>query len=172
MLTEAEFKIEMNEKFHLLYEEHNNRLRNWLKSKLNDDNDVDDVMQDAWLKIWERIIKLPFGEMNTAYLYSCLKSCLYDFFRRRGDGKDPSDQKYKKGLGKRYKLQMTGNKDFLRNLKGYWAERVIHGDTSLLKTCRELFGEADSAGVMDPTGSEKDDWALAILEADDKPGEL
>ena len=67
----------------LVWEQFNQRLRNFILSRVNDPEDADDLLQDVFLKIHQNIHNLRDDERLLAWLYQITRNTIIDHYRTR-----------------------------------------------------------------------------------------
>lgn len=72
-----------HEAFRLLYERHWERLYDHALCKLGSGADAADMIQDLFIKIWEKRAELEINTSLEAYLFIALKNRVINFYKRK-----------------------------------------------------------------------------------------
>jgi RNA polymerase sigma-70 factor (ECF subfamily) len=71
----------VNTSFERLWDEFNAPLKTFIKHRINNDQDVDDIVQIIFMKINENIDHLVKTDKLQAWIYSIARNTIYDFYR-------------------------------------------------------------------------------------------
>lgn len=66
-----------------VWKEFNHRLRLFIKRRISDTADVDDILQDVFLKIHSKLNSLQDKDRLSAWLYQVTRNTITDFYRTR-----------------------------------------------------------------------------------------
>ncbi len=69
--------------FEELFEIYQPRLKYYVRRLDNGDTNVDDILQDIWLRVFKKIHKLKDAQSFTVWLYRIARNKVYDGFRRK-----------------------------------------------------------------------------------------
>ncbi len=87
MTTDAELaqRIKLGEKpaFQELYERYAPRIYHFSNSYLKNETDAEELVQDVFLKIWEKREILEASQNLKAYIFKIAVNSIYDFIRRK-----------------------------------------------------------------------------------------
>src|SRR5215467_645022 len=74
---------EQNHRISQTFERESSRLRNFIRKRIPDDNEVEDILQDVFYELVEayRLMK-PAGHIG-AWLFTVARNRIVDFFRRK-----------------------------------------------------------------------------------------
>ena len=77
-----------NPAFGILVEEHDRRLRGFIRMRARCDADVDEILNDTWLKFWRFLPKLDIDRLRreksglTPFLYTVAITAMIDYYRK------------------------------------------------------------------------------------------
>ncbi len=66
-----------------IWREHHGKLRNFIRSKVTDDDDTNDILQDVFLKMHTALPSLNDRTKLTSWLYQITRNTITDFYRSR-----------------------------------------------------------------------------------------
>jgi len=71
--------------FDQLWDEFNVTLRNYINSKVSNIHDVEDILQNVFIKIYKSIDKLEKQEAIKPWIYTITKNTIIDFYKKKKD---------------------------------------------------------------------------------------
>jgi RNA polymerase sigma-70 factor, ECF subfamily len=75
-----------------LYNRFHKLLHNYIALRVSNKQDVEDLLQDVFVKIFLNIRKLENGERLNSWVFSITRNSIIDYYRRNGNGKHKSSQ--------------------------------------------------------------------------------
>lgn len=87
----AELRADVSQRnpaFGILVQEHDRRLRGFVRMRARCDADVDEILNDAWLKFWRFLPKLDLDRLRrekaglTPFLYTVALTAMVDYYRK------------------------------------------------------------------------------------------
>jgi RNA polymerase sigma-70 factor, ECF subfamily len=76
---------------HIAWDAYTNELRNFIKRRINDPMDADDVLQDVLLKAYRHQDQLTAESNIRAWLYQIARNTIIDFYRQQRPAVAPLD---------------------------------------------------------------------------------
>ena len=73
-----------------IWESFSNKLERFIKSKINNTSDAEDILQEVFLKIHKNINTLDDKDKLPAWIYSITRNSITDFYRKKGVAKKVS----------------------------------------------------------------------------------
>lgn len=67
-----------------IWESFSNKLKRFIKSKVNNKSDAEDILQEVFLKIHKNINTLDDKNKLPAWIYSITRNSITDFYRKKG----------------------------------------------------------------------------------------
>jgi len=125
------WRRDSNQAFRYLYDKYAATLRYFAAKYIDDDATIEDVIQDAFLNLWEKRNDLKTENTIKAYLYKIVRSFSVDTIRRRN-------------IANRYAEKMIQEKDdqefFLENIVEAEVFQMLHTVfNELSPACREVY---------------------------------
>ena len=74
-----------------LYNQFHRLLYNYIALRVNNKQDVEDLLQDVFVKIFLNIRKLEKGERLNSWIFSITRNSIIDYYRRNGNGKNKNN---------------------------------------------------------------------------------
>jgi len=71
--------------FEQLINQYSKNLCNYIKFRVKNDADVNDILQDAMLSIWQSIATYEYGSSFKTWIFSITRRRIADFYRSRHD---------------------------------------------------------------------------------------
>jgi RNA polymerase sigma-70 factor (family 1) len=76
-------KIGNKEAFHVIFERYAPRIYNFVLSYLKDEYDAEELVQDVFLKIWEKKEQLDKSKNLKSFIFKIAVNIIYDLIRRK-----------------------------------------------------------------------------------------
>ena len=120
------------EAFNRLFEKHYNRLCNFAKGILKNNDHAEETVQDVFISIWENRLKTEINRSVIAFLYTCVKNKAYNRII-----KDRTRKKYESKYGEQTIIPVEQEND-TKMYSGFMLliKKAIH---ELPEKCREIF---------------------------------
>lgn len=73
----------MNDRIHVIWEEYHTILECYIRSKLDSQQDVEDILQDIFVKVQSNLCTLKDEEKLKSWIYSITNNAIIDYYRKR-----------------------------------------------------------------------------------------
>lgn len=71
--------------FEELWDKHSSEIRNYIRLKVNNTYDVEDILQDVFIKVYQNIEKLEKKDSVKSWIFTITKNKIIDFYRKKKD---------------------------------------------------------------------------------------
>jgi len=128
----------------LIWEQFNQRLRNFILSRVNDPEDADDLLQDVFVKIHQNIHKLRDDERLLPWLYQITRNTITDHYRKQRPNTTLPDEELLADLPKK----PTAADEIALSLKEFITDLPPKYSQALMLTEFENISQKDLAGRL------------------------
>lgn len=74
-----------NYNFDSLWDEFNDKLLNYIKSKVSNQHDAEDILQNVFIKIYKNVENVENSEALKSWIYRITKNTVIDFYKKKKD---------------------------------------------------------------------------------------
>jgi RNA polymerase sigma-70 factor (ECF subfamily) len=140
-------------------------LYNYIALRVNNRQDVEDLLQDVFVKIFLNLRKLEKGDRLNGWIFSITRNAIIDYYRRNGNGKYNSDSLDDNLLEK---LTPEEEVDTTKGVAEYLKE-IIH---QLPDEYREIIYDSEINGIRQKELAAKYDIPYPTLRSKVQRGRL
>lgn len=101
----------MNPSIENIWKEFHGNLKFYIKKRVNDDFDAEDILQEVFIKIHNRIDTLKDTEKIHGWVYQITRNTIIDFYRKRKNGSGLSDENFVE-----HEFEPDPNKEFQKDI--------------------------------------------------------
>ena len=69
--------------FDIIWDEFNEKLFFYIKSKVSNEHDAEDILQSVFMKVFKHLDSLGYKEATKAWLYQITRNSIIDFYKKK-----------------------------------------------------------------------------------------
>ncbi len=150
--------------FEYVFKTYYPRLRNYAKRFVCDDDDLEDILQNSFVHLWERRESITFISIS-ALLFTIVRNGCLNYLKHQAlvNGYEQNMQDKNAGTEALYSIDMKGNadSDTLYNELALQIEQVMH---ELPPRCREIFTMSRFEGLKNREIADKLGISVKVVE--------
>jgi len=77
--------IEIEKQFEMLWNDFNNELSNYIKSKVSQVHDAEDLLQEVYIKIYKNLDQLEKQAAVKSWIFKITKNTIIDYYKKKKD---------------------------------------------------------------------------------------